>query len=72
MIAMALDMWQKLKLIVRVGMFDATLNNTSVISYPKKTIDLPEVTDKLYLKTILALFLLQECAKSKVLSVCHN
>ena len=48
MIAMALDMWQKLKLIVRVGMFDATLNNTSVISYPKKTIDLPEVTDKLY------------------------
>ena len=48
MIAMALDMWYKLKLIVRVGMFNATLNNTSVISCPKKIIDLPEVTDKLY------------------------
>jgi len=44
MIAMALDMWEKLKLIVRVGVFNATLNNNSVISCPKKTIDLPEVT----------------------------
>ena len=48
MIAMALDMWEKLKLIVRVGLFNATFNNTSVTPCPKKTIDLPEVTDKLY------------------------
>ena len=43
MITMVLDMWEKLKLIV-----NATLNNTSVTACPKKTIDLPEVTGKLY------------------------
>jgi hypothetical protein len=43
-------------LMVRFMVFNATLNNISVISwqsvllveYPEKTIDLPQVTDKLY------------------------
>ena len=39
---------------VKVGVFNATFNNISVISwqrkpeYPEKTTDLPQVTDKLY------------------------
>ena len=43
-------------LMARFMVFNATLNNISVISwqsvllveYPEKTIDLPQVTDKLY------------------------
>ena len=32
---------------VRVMMFNATSNNISVVSYPEKTTDLPQVIDKL-------------------------
>jgi hypothetical protein len=49
-----IDVFQTIKLRVRVSVFKATFNNISVISwwrkpeYPKKTTDLPQLTDKFY------------------------